>query len=187
VKRRWVLVGCALVLSVALAAVATQAATTLFGTRFNVGEEIQFKVEDSTTWWWGCCCPCEDTSILGWRITNLSGIVVYSVIHDAPVAASVWLGAWNQTDINGTAVGAGQYMLVVDTTAGTLSRCFSIYDPCGCGPCTTCYSCACEQVSSISSCACKTSLVFVDTCTNCFPFFFGLFGCCSSPCTSGCP
>jgi len=185
VKRRWVLVGCALVLSVALAAVAAQGATTLFGTRFNVGEELQFKVEDSSTWWWGCCCcECEETLILSWRITDLAGVAIYSVIHDAPVAASAWQGAWNQTDINGVAVGAGQYELVVDTTAGTLSRCFSIYDPCACR--SPCYSCACEQVSSITSCYCKTTLVFVDTCTNCFPFF-SLFGCCSSPCSSGCP
>ena len=184
-KRRWVLVGCAVVLSLALVAVAASAATSLFGTRFNVGEEIQFKVEDSTTWWWGCCA-CEETLILGWRVTTLDGIAVYSVVHDAPVAASVWQGSWNQTGLDGLAIAAGQYMLVVDTSAGTLSRCFSIYDPCGCRPCTSCSSCVCESVSSVTNCYCKTTLVFVDTCTNCFPFF-GLFGCCSSPCTSSCP
>ena len=186
VKRRWVLVGCALVLSLALAAVAAQGATSLFGTRFNVGEEIQFKIEDSTTWWWGCC-SCEETLVLGWRIANLSGVALYSVVHDAPVGASVWLGSWNQAKLDGTAVSAGQYMLVVDTSAGTLSRCFSIYDPCGCWSCNSCTSCACEHVTSITTCACKTSLVFVDPCsTNCFPFF-GLFGCCSSPCGGTCP
>jgi len=175
-----------LVLSLALGAVAAHGATSLFGTRFNVGEEIQFKVEDTTTWWWGCC-SCEETLVLGWRITNLSGTMLYSVVHDAPVGAGVWLGSWNQKKLDGTAASTGQYMLVVDTSAGTLSRCFSIYDPCGCSSCNSCMSCVCEHVTSITSCACKTSLVFVDPCSmNCFPFF-GLFGCCSSPCARTCP
>jgi hypothetical protein len=179
VKRRWVFAGCALVLSVALVAVAAPAATTLLGTRFNRGEEIQFKVEDSATWWWGCSCPCEETLILGWRITDLNGAAIYSVVHDAAVASSLWLGSWNQTDATGVAVSAGQYILVVDTSVGTMSRCFSVYDPCACRGCR--YSCECEHVTTITSCACKASLAFVDTCTNCFPFF-GLFGCCASPC-----
>ena len=184
-RRRWVFVGYALVIALLLSTVAAPAATTLFGTRFRAGETVQFKVEDSTTWWWGCCA-CEGTQILGWRVANLSGVSVYSVIHDAPVAASVWAGSWNQIQMDGTAVSAGQYILYVDTSVGTLSRCFTIYDPCGCGmPCSTCSSCVCEQVSSITNCACKATLVFIDTCTSCFPFF-GLFGgCCSSPC--GCP
>ena len=100
-----------------------------------MGETVQFKVEDSTTWWWGCCCPCEDTLIYGWRITDLAGVSVYSVGHDAAVSAGTWVGTWNQTKLDGTAASAGQYMLVVDTSVGTLSRCFTIYDPCGCGGC----------------------------------------------------
>ena len=178
-KRRWLLVGCVLVMSLVLSAVAATAATSLFGTRFNVGETLQFKVEDSSTWWWGCCCSCEESLIYGWRITDIGGQSIYSVVHDAPVPASMWLGTWNQTKLDGTAASAAQYMLVVDTSVGTLSRCFTIYNPCSC--CNPCYSCVCQHVTSITSCACRSSLVFVDTCTNCFPFF-GLFGCCSSPC-----
>jgi len=185
VKRRWVFVGCALVIALLLSAVAANAATSLFGTRFNVGETVQFKIEDSTTWWWGCCSCCSESLVLGWRITDVSGVPLYSVVHDAPVSSSSWLGTWSQTKLDGTAVSLGQYILYVDTSLGTVSRCFSIYDPCSC--CNPCLSCVCEHVTSITSCSCRTSLVFVDTCTNCFPFF-GLFcgGCYCSPCTTGC-
>ncbi len=163
-------------------------ASSLFGTTYNLGEEIKFQVQDSTTWWWGCC-TCEDTLVLGWRIANLSGQVVYSVIHDAPVSASIWQGSWLQLDMNGAAVAAGQYKLLVDTSVGTLSRCFTLRDPCGCNWCTSaCTSCVCEDVPSIDTCACRTSLVFVDDCNSgcIFPFF--LWGCssCSSSTSSGC-
>jgi hypothetical protein len=182
VKRRWVFVGCALVTALLLSAVAASAATSLFGTRFNVGETVQFRIEDSTTWWWGCC-SCTESLVLSWRITDVSGVPLYSVVHDAPVPSSSWLGTWSQTRLDGTPVPVGQYILYVDTSAGTMSRCFSIYDRCSC--CNPCTSCVCEHVTSITSCACRTSLVFVDTCTNCLPFF-GVFGCFSSPCCSGC-
>lgn len=191
-RRRWILVVGTLVMALVVSGVVATAATSLFGTRFRVGETIQFEVEDSTSsWWWGCCCccPCEETTILSWRIEDLCGVSVYSVVHDAPVPASAWLGTWSQTEIDGSAVSGGQYILYVNTSAGTLSRCFTIYDPCSrcwsysCSPCTTC---ACNQVTSITDCGCKTSLVFVDTCTTgCYPFF-GLFGCCSSY-SSCCP
>ena len=190
-RRRWVFVPCVLVMALVLSTVAATSATTLFGTRFRAGETIQFEVQDASSWWWGCCCCncCDETQILGWRITDLCGGSVYSVVHDAAVPASAWLGSWAQTKADGSAVAGGQYMLYVDTTAGTLSRCFTVYDPCACySPCwycSPCTTCACNQVTSITECCCKTSLVFVDTCTTgCFPFF-GLFGCCSS-CTT-CP
>jgi len=162
-------------------------ASSLFGTSYDVGEEIQFQVQDSMTWWWGCCA-CEDSLVLGWRIVNLSGQVVYSVIHDAPVSSAIWQGSWLQLDMNGLAVSAGQYKLLVDTSAGTLSRCFTIQDPCGCNwyP-SACTSCACEDVATITNCSCSTTLVFVEDCnTGNFPFF--LWGCnsCNS-CNSGCP
>ena len=188
-KRRWVFVGCVLVIALFLSSIAASSAT-LFGTRFRVGEGIQFQIEDSSTWFWGCCCcSCETTTVLGWRITNTSGQTVYSVVHDAPVSSTVWMGSWEQATVEGGAVSTGQYILYVDTSAGTLSRCFTIYDPCN--YCRPCYSCVCEQVSSITDCGCKTSLVFVDSCTTgCFPFF-GIFGSCgscgSSPCGGGCP
>jgi hypothetical protein len=188
VRRRWVSVGCVLVIALFLSSVAATAATSLFGTRFKAGETIQFEVEDSTMWSWGCCCcSCTTTSILGWRIMDTAGQTIYSVVHDAPVNSTVWTGSWAQMNVVGSAVPSGQYVLYVDTSIGTLSRCFTIYDPCACCGSGTCYSCVCDQVSSITDCRCKATLVFVDTCTSgCFPFF-GLFGCYSSPCGGGCP
>jgi hypothetical protein len=187
VRRRWVLVGSALVMVLVLTAVAASAATTLFGTRYRVGETITFEVQDSTTWWWGCC-SCEATMVLGWRIVDSAGLTAYSVVHDAPVSAAVWRGSWTQIRTDGTSVSTGQYVLYVDTSLGTLSRCLTIYDPCACyTPCYACTSCGCQQVSSITNCACKASLVLGDTCTSCtsvFPFF-GIFGGCCSSC-SGC-
>lgn len=176
-----------IVLLLTLAVGSATLASSLFGTTYDLGDEIRFQVQDSTIWWWGCC-SCEDSLILGWRIVNLSGQVVYSVIHDAPVSAAIWQGSWLQLDMNGVAVAAGQYKLLVDTSAGTLSRCFTLRDPCGCNWCTSsCTSCICEDVPSITTCSCKTSLVFVDDCNSgCFPFF--LWGCnsCSSTTSSGC-
>ena len=160
-------------------------ASSPFGTSFDLGEEIQFKVEDSTTWWWGCC-SCEESLVLGWRIVNSSQQVVYSVIHDAPVSAAIWQGSWLQFDMNGIAVAAGQYKLYVDTSVGTLSRNVTIRDPNACGWCTSsCTSCVGEDVPTITSCSCRTTLVFVESCqTGCFPFFW--WGSCSSSTSSSC-
>jgi len=151
-------------------------------TRFKLGESIQFRVDDSTTWFWGCC-SCPETLVLGWRVVTTSEQVTYSVIHDAPVSASTWLGTWTQVDIAGIAVPAGQYKLYVDTSVGTLSLCFTLYDPCACSwcGCTTC--CACDDVSIITNCGCRTALVLANSCqTGCFsfPFFWG-WGCCGCP------
>lgn len=165
-------------------------ASSLFGTNYNLGEEIRFQVQDSTTWWWGCysCYSCDDSLILGWRIVDSCGQVVYSVIHDAPVSSAIWQGSWMQLDMNGAAVAAGQYKLLVDTSSGTLSRCFTLRDPCCWNWCTSaCTSYICQDVPSIDTCGCRTSLVFVEDCnTGCFPFFF--WGCNSyNSCNSGCP
>ena len=183
-RSKWVRIGCVVVfLSLAVGSAAM--ASSLFGTSFNLGEEIQFKIQDSTTWWWGCC-SVEESLVLGWRIANASGQVVYSVIHDAPVSSAIWQGSWLQLDMNGIAVGAGQYKLYVDTSVGTLSRCFTIRDPNACGWCaSSCTSCVCEDVATITNCSNRTSLVFVEDCnTGCFPFF--LWGRCSSTTSSGC-
>ncbi len=181
-------VGVALVLLVVSVAMfsAAAATSTVYGTRFKVGETIQFKIEDSTIWWGGCCCctSCTETSVLGWHITNSAGQTIYNAINDAPVPASSWVGTWTQIDANDNPVGAGQYMLYVDTSIGTLSRCFTIYDPCGCNYPYWCNACTCEELPSITNCGCKTTLVFVDTCQNCYFPFFWWFGCCSSPCSS---
>jgi len=191
VKRRWISIAGVLLAVLLFSALVGHAASgsTLFGTRFKLGATIQFAVEDSTIWWWGCCCNCcSETLVLGWRIVNTAEQTIYSAPLTAPVSASMWQGSWNQVDASGIAAAAGQYKLYVDTSAGTLSRCFTIYDPC-CRCCSPCSVCSCEQVTSISDCACRTTLVFVDSCqTGCFPFFGWLSGCCS-PCSvcSSCP
>jgi hypothetical protein len=188
VKGRWNAVGCVLMVVLLLSSVAAlSAGTTLSGTRFRLGQTIQFGIQDSTTWFWGCC-SCEATLVLGWRVVNSAEQVVYSVVHDAPVAASAWQGSWAQVDVSATSVPGGQYKLYVDTSVGTLSRCFTIYDPCARSWCSSCSRCVCEGVSSITSCACRTTLVFVDSCqTGCFsfPFFWG-WGCSSCSGSSGC-
>lgn len=178
-KRRWALFG--VLLSVLL--VGSLIAFPASSTRFKLGEQIQFRVEDSATWFWGCCCECVDSAVLGWRIVTTSEQTIYSVVHDAPVSASAWIGSWNQLDSGGTAVPAGQYKLVVDTSVGTLSRCFTVYDPCACwGWCNPCTTCACNDMAVITDCACRTKLVFVDPCQpGCFPLFWG-WGCGCSSC-----
>ena len=179
-KGRWALIGGLLLSVLVLWSFAAFPATA---PRFKLGQEIQFRVNDSTTWFWGCC-TCEQSSVLGWRIVTITEQVIYSVIHDAPVGASAWTGVWSQMDTGGSAVPAGQYKLVVDTSVGTLSRCFTLYDPCGCGWCNPCMTCACGDVASITNCACRTSLVFVDPCTTgclSLPFLWG-WGCGCSSC-----
>jgi len=191
VRSKWVRIGCvAVFLSLAVGSAAM--ASSPFGTSFNLGEEIQFKIDDSTTWLWGCCsgCCCEDSLVRGWRIANASGQVVYSVIHDAPVSSAIWQGSWTQLDMNNISVPVGDYKLYVDTSVGTLSRCFTLRDPCNCyNRCNWCTSSCtyCEDVSSISECGCRTTLVFVedDACASgCFPFFW--WGSCSSNTNCGC-
>ena len=196
--KKWARLGCVLVVILSVVAVAASAWTSssLFGTKFKVGQEIAFKVENASNWWWnpcscGSCCP--DVTVLGWRVASSAGVTVYSVIHDAPVSTSLWQGTWTQIDAAAVAVAAGAYTLYVDTSAGTLTRCFTIYDPCNrCVSCVpSCVSC-CQDMSSISNCGCRTTLVFVDTCVSggCFFPFFGLCGCGSTPCTTpscGCP
>jgi hypothetical protein len=182
VKGRWASIG---VLSLVVLLLVSFVALPASSTRFKIGEDVVFRVDDSTTWLWGCC-SCEATLILGWRIVTTAEQVIYSVVHDAPVASSAWVGTWTQIDSAGTAAPAGQYKLYVDTSVGTLSRCFTLYDPCACNwctPCTACTLCACEGVSSITNCACRASLVYVEPCgTGCFsfPLFWG-WGCCGCP------
>jgi hypothetical protein len=198
VRSTWVRMGW-LVLFLCAAVGGAVSASSLFGTTYNLGDEVRFEVESSTTWWWGCCCcSCEDSLIQGWRVVDRCQQVVYSVMHDAPVSSSFWQGSWMQLDMNGMAVPAGEYKLIVDTSVGTLSRCFTIRDPCASNwcnncnwPCTTpCTTwCVCEEVPSITDCSCKTSLLFVRDCqTGCFPFFWwGCNSCSSSSSCSSCP
>ena len=191
-RSKWVRISCAVVLMSMIVGSAA-IASSLFGTTYNLGEQIQFQVEDTTTWCWGCCYCCEESLVLGWRVADAHGQVVYSVIHDAPVSSSFWQESWPQIDMNGLAVVAGQYKLYVDTSVGTLSRGFTLRDPCGCNWCTSCCTSSCtsrvcnEDVSSITNCTCRTALVLVETCnTGCFPLFWWGCNSCNS-CNSGCP
>lgn len=186
-KRRWTSVGGVVLVMVVLLSLVGAGATSssLSGTRFKAGAPITFKVEDTTTWWWGCCAVSESL-VLGWRIVDSTGLAVYSVVHDAPVAASLWQGTWLQMDAIGVSAAVGAYTLYVDTSVGTLSRCFTIYDPCTrCGWTPACRTCACNDVTSITQCASRTTLVFVSTSTSRCVSLFGWFGNnCSSPCNS---
>ncbi len=195
-RSNWVRIGL-LVVVVSLFMAATGAASTLLGPTYDLGQEILFEVEDASTWWWGWCCyTCEASWVHGWRVVNACGETVYTVTHEGPVASNIWQGTWSQLDMNGVSVPAGKYRLMVDTSAGTLSRCFTLRDPCaspcwwttgcwcgtsctyGCG--TACYWCGCEEVRSIQQCGCRTSLVFVDPCRETWtPFYWwGCGSCC---------
>lgn len=175
--RRWLTRGSIVLLVLLMMAVVVgQATTTASSGRYRVGETIQFKVQNTTSgWWWGnCCCQCtcDVTQILGWHIANSSGQTVYMVVHDAPVAASIWQGNWAQIDSIGAAIPAGEYMLYVDTSVGTLSRSFQVYDPCCCWGWW--WSCNwCNETSTITTnCYCRTSLVLLEEAQDCcWPFF----------------
>jgi len=183
VKRRWTSVGSlVLVMVIFLSLVGAGATSSTFGTRFRGGDPITFMVEDTSTWWWGCCAVSESL-VLGWRIVDSAGQPVYSVVHDAAVSASSWEGTWLQMNASGVSATVGAYTLYVDTSVGTLSRCFTIYDPCArCGWTSACSTCACNQATSITGCASRTTLVFVNTSTSRCVSPFGWFGNCSSPC-----
>lgn len=191
-----------LVLVLTLGIAGATSASTLLGTTFDLGQEIVFRVEDASTWWWGwCCTTCDSSWVHEWRVVDACGQMVYAVTHDGPVASNAWQGRWTQINAQGHAVPAGQYRLIVNTSAGTLSRCFTLRDPCstwwwGCGSWCACtgyvygsgcswygsaYSwCACEEVRSITQCGCQTSLVFVDPCReSCYPYVW--WGCRTCP------
>lgn len=182
-KRRWTSVGSlVLVMVIFLSLVGAGAASSTFGTRFRGGDPITFMVEDTSTWWWGCCAVSESL-VLGWRIVDSAGQPVYSVVHDAAVSASSWEGTWLQMNASGVSATVGAYTLYVDTSVGTLSRCFTIYDPCArCGWTSACSTCACSQATSITGCASRTTLVFINTSTSRCVSPFGWFGSRCSPC-----
>lgn len=197
-----VLVG--LVLLAAAASTTASSFSTRYG-RYTLGETILFRVEDQQRCGWGlcgCCCqpPCAETQVMGWRVADASGNIVYSVVHDVPVLASTWQGSWAQIDSGGASVSAGSYTLYVDTSVGTVSRCFYLYEPC-CGSCcsSSCCGwsrcgcgwgfcswgwsrcgwsrCGCGQQSTITSCGCRTSLVLVKQSTSCC-YSRSLWPCC---------
>ena len=82
-RGKWISVGSVFLLVVLFSSFAALPASS---TRFKLGEDIQFRIDDSTTWFWGCC-TCADTLVLGWRIVTSTEQVIYSVIHDAPVSS----------------------------------------------------------------------------------------------------
>jgi len=168
-----------------------QATTTTSSGCYEVGELIQFKVQDTTRgWWWGgCCCECtcDETQVTGWHIANSSGETTFEVLHDdenGPVAASIWQANWAQIDSSGVTVPPGEYTLYVDTSVGTLSHSLQVYDPCSyCGYCNFFWHCNwCDKTSTIiTNCSCKTSLVLLKEESNCcWPLF-------RFQCGSSCP
>lgn len=56
-----------------------------------------------------------------------------------------------------TPVSPGCYVLYVDTSAGTLSRCLRLYDPTN--RCQGCAYCPCEHPTVRTSCYCQTTLI----------------------------
>ena len=179
-KKRFVW-GSAVVIGVVLLAMTASATASAFSTsygQYKLGETILFKIEDQQrrSWGWGCCnscCQpaCTAMQVMGWRIADASGNVVYSVVHDVAVVASTWQGSWSQVNSVGIPVTAGSYTLYVDTPAGTLSRCLYLSDPC-CGGCwgwSGCgwSRCGCGQQTTITNSCCTTSLVFMQQSTSC--------------------
>lgn len=195
-KKRFVW-GSAVLVGLVLLVAAASATAGSFGFEegcYKVGETILFKVEDQQRCFWGCCCSCcqpscTATQVVGWRITDASGNIVYSVVHDVPVLASTWQGSWSGVDATGAIVVAGSYTLYVDTSVGTLSRCLRLYDPCGDCCCNRCWGwsgcgwsrCGCELQSTITSCGCRTTLVLVKQTTGCCRSLFWW------PCCASCP
>ena len=179
---KWSTRGSVILLVLLMAVVVVGQATTVTANGcYEVGELVQFNVQDTTRfWWWGdCCCQssCDETQVTGWHIANSSGETIFEVLHDndGPTAASAWQGNWAQIDSTGVEVPAGEYTLYVDTSVGTLSRSLRVYDPCsGCGYCNFFWNCNwCNTTSIITTdCYCRTSLVLLKEGSDCcWPLF----------------
>ncbi len=182
-KHRWAWASVVLVGLVVVMAVAASATTySNWSGKYKVGETVLFKV-DSHQLWGGCCCcnqqtTCPAVKISGWHVNDSTGKTIYKVVFDQPVSATGWQGTWGQVDSSNKAVPAGNYILYVSTSVGTLSRYIRIYNPCnscwwwywGCN--------TCGEVPSITNCGCRTSLVLLENVDKkcCFPFWWP---CCS--------
>jgi len=179
VKRRWVWLGVVLVVVAVVPQLALGASSGLLGDRFSVGELVQFRVVDDSTWWWGCCCcqpACGPSDVYGWRVADLCGVAVYGMTYEVPMPATVFLGSWPQVNYDGMQVAAGTYILYVDTSVGTLSRCFRIVDPCCLNLCWWCVSC--HATSCFTNCGCTTSLEWVVPEPECCWPFWCVPSCC---------
>lgn len=111
----------------------------------------------------------------------------------ASATAESWATASSEAGSSGSSAAsvqaaAGYYTLYVDTTAGTLSRCLKLYDPC-CWCRGTCCSrqaccfgscCSYKETQTIKACCCRISLELDVVKPKCC---FWLF----SPCCCGCP
>ena len=152
--------------------------------KYRVGDAVLFRVETRKSCCC-CCCSCADTEVLGWQVVDACGQLVHTMEYDPPGLSSTWEGTWTQIDLSGTQVPSGYYKLYVDTSAGTISRCFKIYNPCSCCCWSSCWCrdlcswwsrCSCRENPTIKHCCCRVSLELVaETGT-----------CCLSSCWLGC-
>lgn len=170
--------GIAFVFVVLVAGVVCMAATSssTSAAHYQMGETVMFQVEERTIGlWFGCCCEysCCETQVSGWHVTDACGVWIYSVVHDVAVLASSWQGSWSQVDSLGSQVSAGYYEIVVETSAGTLSRCIEVTDSCRFGrwnPCTCQTRCACQEAPSVTDeCCCATLDLVVESTSCCLP------------------
>lgn len=145
-KRGWIWVSVVMLSAVVIGSLSV-GATSWTTESFDVGETIQFRIEQDSWGWWGCCgccspCNCqqEDVYVSGWRIEACGGSGSFAVIHDVPVHISSWQGSWNQVFGDGTMAASGYYAVYVETSAGTVSQRFRIVNPC-CWTTSWCFMC----------------------------------------------
>ena len=193
--KSWLGVGGVVLVGLVLFAVVFTAAAGSYSTstvNYRLGQTLLFRIQEQPSNCCWCCQPCPTTQVLGWRITDACGKVIYSVTYNAPISASTWQEKWPEVDIAAvdkaeaqvesaspglvyqawqnamstyekywkgveTPVSPGCYILYVDTSAGTLSRCLRLYDPMN--PCQPCGYCPCEQPTIRPGCYCRTTLL----------------------------
>ena len=168
--------------------------TQVFGWRIadSCGRTIYAVVHDvpvSASIWQGSWAQVDSSAAAG---AQASAQAAASATATGQSATAVATGiATSSAYAYGTSVSAGSYILYVDTSVGTLSRCLRIYDPCSycncCWSCSCCNCCwprtcsSCTASATITNCCCRTSLVLIaEQSTCCYPFF-------RWPCCSTCP
>ncbi len=80
-----------------------------------------------------CCTPCcspPAPQVLGWRVENLDGYVIYEVHLQHRVSATSFSAVWDQRDANGQLVAPGYYTVIVATDEGEFEKHLRILDRC---------------------------------------------------------